>query len=168
MSTLWYLHCHTHGATCTDGVNHGQDTLSRLVALVRLPEIQEFISLGEPAYSYPMGDQISFAQTHAGCYRLRLLCEDKEETPIELPPPDDRTITEAMVMYRKVVTRGSRVKHFGEGFTGEATATVVGFYNEGTPQWPAIKVIIKPDRPDNLYAGFPAWDQDRVVLPDAL
>jgi hypothetical protein len=36
-------------------------------------------------------------------------------------------ITETVVMYRQVANVGSRVKHYGQPWTGCATATVTGF-----------------------------------------
>jgi|GEM_PF-5201060 len=80
---------------------------------------------------------------------------------------DDPSITQATVIHRRVVTRGSRVRHRPETFTGGATATVTGFCNKGTAEDPWIKVIIKSDRPNSRSAELGAWDWDRVILPDA-
>lgn len=76
----------------------------------------------------------------------------------------DLTITEAEVMYGETARVGDRVKHFGERFTGLATATVVGFNRCGDIRPSQIKVIVKPDNPDSPYASLPGWDWDRTEL----
>jgi hypothetical protein len=83
-------------------------------------------------------------------------------------------ITEATVCRGDVARIGSRVKHYGQRWTGCATATVVGFRDVGhaspdrvegylRPSW--IKVLVKPDRPNGPYGN--TWDWDRTeVAPD--
>lgn len=79
----------------------------------------------------------------------------------------ETTIETATVMYRKEAVIGSRVKHYGERFTGCATATIVGFEEQdysyrGVP-W--IKVLVKQDRP-SLYGD--RWDWDRTEIAPEL
>ena len=76
----------------------------------------------------------------------------------------DLTITEAVVIGGRVARIGDRVKHFGERFTGDATATVIGFNQLGQVGPSRIKVIVKPDSPNSVYASFPGWDWDRTEL----
>lgn len=65
---------------------------------------------------------------------------------------------------------GSRVKHFGERYTGGATATVVGFCTDRSGayrQQPWIKVLINPDAPESAFGrqGLEhGWDWDRTEL----
>jgi hypothetical protein len=92
-----------------------------------------------------------------------------------MPQPDSAQsasqITEATVMRGQVVRIGSRVKHWGQRWTGCATATVVGFERAGdtpnplgfAPDW--VKVLVEPDSEPSMYGS--AWDWDRTeVAPD--
>jgi hypothetical protein len=85
-------------------------------------------------------------------------------------PADDPAITEVTVMGGQLVTRGARVKHYAQRFTGCATATVTGFYNAGTEKHPWIMVLITGDDPNEYFSEcgqIRGWDYDRTqVAPD--
>lgn len=84
-------------------------------------------------------------------------------------------IREATVLRGDVARIGSRVKHYGQRWTGCATATVVGFRDVGhaspdheegylRPSW--IRVAVKPDAEVGTVYGT-EWDWDRTeVAPD--
>jgi hypothetical protein len=80
----------------------------------------------------------------------------------------DPAITSAEIMYREQATIGSRVKHYGQRYTGCATATIIGFRlatpREMSPRtW--VKVLVEHDEP-NAYDQWD-WDWDRTELaPD--
>ncbi len=83
-------------------------------------------------------------------------------------PLADPTITEATVRQKKVVRIGDRVKHFGQRYTSNGTATVIGFYDNGSPGHPWIKVLVKTKRPTGIYEDIgqtQGWDWDRTELP---
>lgn len=95
----------------------------------------------------------------------------------------ERQITEAKVLRSATARVGSRVKHYGQRYTGCATATVEGFLDVGhaspdarpdylRPSW--IIVLVRTDNPDEFYGSHPKrddglreWDWDRTeVAPD--
>lgn len=77
---------------------------------------------------------------------------------------DDPAITTATVMFRRSVTRGDRVKHYGQRYRAPTgTATVVGFHNVRPGSQPWIKVIVEPDNPDSAYGNTWDWDRTEVV-----
>lgn len=69
-----------------------------------------------------------------------------------------------LVMYGDKIQVGDRVKHYGQRFTGSATATVTGFEIIDDPRlwnYPWVKVHVKRDNPDSQAYPSP-WDWDRV------
>ena len=82
--------------------------------------------------------------------------------PAKNDAPEVSELSEATVMYGETARIGSRVKHFGQRFTGCATATVTGFREQDG--W--VKVLVDHDNPESAH-NFPAWDWDRTELaPD--
>jgi hypothetical protein len=82
-------------------------------------------------------------------------------------PIADPAITSAEVMYRETAEIGSRVKHYGQRYTGAATATVVGFRIEPGHSYrgkPWIKVLVEHDDPLTFYNFDDGWDWDRTEL----
>lgn len=90
-----------------------------------------------------------------------------------LHPLADPAITSAEVLGRKTVKVGSRVKHFGQRYTGCATATVLGFRDVGhespdhdgdarLPSW--IKVLVEHDASPSGYDRPDGWDADRTEV----
>ncbi len=86
-------------------------------------------------------------------------------------------IREAEITHRKRAVIGDRVKHMGQRFTDSATATILGFRatspaegmrNTERPGEPWIKVIVRPDNPEETYGrrknGTWEWDWDRTQL----
>lgn len=57
---------------------------------------------------------------------------------------------------------GSRVKHYGQRFTGEATATVTGFSRDQTTGH--LMVLVSHDNPSNGYDMPGGWSLDRTEL----
>lgn len=98
---------------------------------------------------------------------LRAAARERERRA-EAPQPDP-AITSAEVMYRETARIGSRVKHYGQRYTGCATATVIGFYHPGG-SWrgkPWVKVLVAHDSPKTVYNFSDGWDWDRTELaPD--
>jgi hypothetical protein len=92
--------------------------------------------------------------------------------PLPTSPRDDSSIQEVAVLHRDTVRRGDRVKHWAQRYTGCATATVIGFYNEGTAANPWMMVLVSGDNPENYFseAGLErGWDYDRTQLaPDVV
>ncbi len=79
----------------------------------------------------------------------------------------DPSITEATVMYGETARIGSRVKHYGQRYTGSATATVVGFRRAGPDEgyrgdW--IKVLVEHDSEKTVHDFEGGWDWDRTEL----
>jgi hypothetical protein len=85
-----------------------------------------------------------------------------------MPSQSERQITETTVMRGETARIGSRVKHYGQRWTGRATATVVGFRRVGDGPNPMgvredwIMVVVEPDSEPNSYGR--AWDWDRTEL----
>lgn len=95
-----------------------------------------------------------------------------------MPSSSSNQITEAKVLHGVTVCVGSRVKHFGQRYTGSATATVEGFIDVGhasldrrsdylRSSW--IIVLVRPDNPNESYGSYPKredglreWDWDRT------
>jgi hypothetical protein len=71
-------------------------------------------------------------------------------------------------MYGEHASIGSRVKHYGQRYTGSATATIIGFYHEPGAFFrgkPWVKVLLEHDEP-NAYDQRD-WDWDRTeIAPD--
>jgi protein-disulfide isomerase-like protein with CxxC motif len=86
------------------------------------------------------------------------------------------SMTEATVMNGETAEIGSRVKHYGQRYTGCATATVVGFSEETFDDLtgaqkavydghPGVKVYVEPVSEGDVYGSV--WDWDRTELaPD--
>lgn len=75
-------------------------------------------------------------------------------------------------MYGDTAQIGSRVKHYGQRYTGCATATVTGFVRAGDTPNPMgyrddwIKVLVDHDSDESAYAFKDGWDWDRTELRD--
>jgi hypothetical protein len=75
-------------------------------------------------------------------------------------------ITEAEVSHGKIAKIGDRVKHFGQRYTGCATATIVGFERMEGHYWRGkqwVKVVVEIDPKDSGMYGT-RWDWDRTEL----
>lgn len=75
--------------------------------------------------------------------------------------PIDPSIKSMVVMGDRVVTKGSRVRHYNQSYTGSATATVVGFFPDPDTRSSLMKVRVKPDR-DHSFGN--TWDADRTEV----
>lgn len=85
--------------------------------------------------------------------------------PLPASPLDDPSIETVTVLGRNVVRRGDRVKHYSQRWTGCATATVIGFYNERGATNPWMRVLALGDNPSEYFSQLGhdrGWDYDRT------